>query len=217
MQSRIYITREELAARGVGLALEAGVGQVAVRDLLARFHISREVFHFHFKDMDDLFDFAILSSCDDVADLIERRESLRGPAAIVLIDIWLAVLFGTAAQKLIVFRGDPGSELPSARRNVYGQLIAASHRLLLRAIREGDLRCVADAYSAAELVQRIVLKPAITVQGRSLPSAPALRRAMSITARDIGIAACQPYLTEYLARRLMLVHGERWRVVQLDR
>ncbi|GAJ80314.1 hypothetical protein NBRGN_026_00670 [Nocardia brasiliensis NBRC 14402] len=197
------------------LALETGANRVAVYDLLARFRISREVFYFHFKSMDELYDFAVDASRDEVAGLIERRESLRGPAAAALVDIWLAVLFGTDRHRLIVL-GEPETEIPSAQ-NVYGQLLVTSHRLLLRAIREGDLRCAEDAYNAAVLMTRIMLMPSIVTEGRGVPSAAALERAISITAHDIGIRTRQPYLREYLVRRLLLLRGERWRIAHLDR
>lgn len=216
MQNRLAISRDDLVFNGVQLALELQTRRIAVDELLARCHVPRDVFYFHFHGMEELFEFALVSSGDEVADLIECRESLRGPAAVALVDIWLAVLFGTAGQRPIVVDGIRGDQW-SSTRDAYGQLVVSSHSLLLRAMREGDLYCSSDAYSVALRLARTLLVPSISVAGRSVPDATALARAVSVTAGDIGLEVRQPYLREYLVRRLqLLMRSEQWRTVLLD-
>ncbi|MFE9575060.1 hypothetical protein ACFYO1_01620 [Nocardia sp. NPDC006044] len=204
-----------MAARGVGLALQLRSKQIAVDDFLVRSQISREVFYFHFSGMAELFDFAAVASADEVAAVIECRQRLRGPAATALIDIWSAVLFGTAEQGPVVIAGEVGAA-PSATRDVSGQLLVTTHSLLLRAIREGDLRCAENAYDSAVLLTRIMLTPNSVMRNRRLPSAAASERAITITAQDIGIRVRRRYVREYLARRLLLTRNEHWRIAHLD-
>ncbi|MFE9579967.1 hypothetical protein ACFYO1_26525 [Nocardia sp. NPDC006044] len=216
MQKRLTSSRDELISSGVQLALELRTRSIAVDDLLERCNLPRDVFYFHFNGIDELFDFAVVSSGDEVAELIEGREGFGGPAAIVLIDIWLAVLFGTAGQRPIVIDGIRGVQW-STTRNAYGQLVVGSHRLLLRAMREGDVFCAGDAYSVALRLARMLLTPRIHTSDRPVPDATALARAIELTARDIGIQVGRQYLRHYLVHRLqLLMRREQWRTILLD-